>query len=41
MMTLELALVGVAWLIAVPAPAMAQRITDWAVNTLPGPEWYF
>jgi hypothetical protein len=41
MMAFELALIGAAWVVAVVSPGAAKAMTDLAVNTLPGPEWYF
>jgi len=41
MMAFELTLIGLAWVVASIRPRTAKAITDWAVNMLPGPEWYF
>lgn len=37
----ELLLLALCWLLALVAPRAAGTVSDWVVNTLPGPQWYF
>lgn len=40
MLCFETVLLGVAWCLVRVHPETAARLIDWAVDTLPGREWY-